>query len=298
MDKIDNQKMETPMSKERISILKFVNENTSALTMATVVLAPIISIFITLLLYSYYHGYYSYFMLSDIWIDLNNRSNNYNLIFTILISLAALVLNVIPTMLAKFKKKDSLFISIIVGVIIFFIIFAIFYIGFKMLHFKIIILSSIIVWVVLYGIGLFYVLLDCFCNMIIKKTNKFKERNNSNTNNQSKQNINYEKSKSIYYSLITATIALVIAIASVLMVVICYSTGKSFANAQTEFKLIESDHNYSVVLNESSEVFVISRADWNKETNQIIIYANEQTIIDKKDVDYKIIDFNDVDVKK
>ena len=83
-----------------------------------------------------------------------------------------------------------------------------------------------------------------------------------------------------------------------MIVVVCYFTGQSFAKAQTEFKLIESDHNYSVVLNESSEVFVISRADWNEETNKIIIYANEQTIIDKKDVDYKIIEFNGVDVKK
>ena len=157
MEKTDNQKMETFMSKERISILKFVNENIPALTLATVVLAPIISIFITLLLYSYYHGYYSYFMLSDIWIDLNNRSNNYSLIFTILISLAALVLNVIPTMLAKFKISHSIRTSSIVGGIIFAVILVLLCLVYRCFTINIVI-QTLSAWFVLYGIGLFYFL--------------------------------------------------------------------------------------------------------------------------------------------
>lgn len=73
----------------------------------------------TLMVYSYYHGYYGYFKVSDIWLDLSNKSKIYNLIFMIFVSLSIMVLNVIPIILVKYKKGKGLVKSTLFGIVIF-----------------------------------------------------------------------------------------------------------------------------------------------------------------------------------
>lgn len=81
-------------------------------------------------------------------------------------------------------------------------------------------------------------------------------------------------------------------------VIICYFTGKNVADSEKEFKIIEYNGEYAAVLNESNDNFVVSEVDWDKNNNRLTIYVNEQTVIDNKDVKYKIIEFNDVNVHK
>lgn len=77
--------------------------------------------FLTLMVYSYYHGYYGYFKVSYIWLDLSNKSKIYNLIFMIFVSLAIMALNVIPILLGKYKKVKGLIIGAVIGIVVFYI---------------------------------------------------------------------------------------------------------------------------------------------------------------------------------
>ena len=276
MSKLENQDfLDLSKSKDKPTIMEYVGKNCSALSLMIVVITPIVSIFLTLMIYSYYHGYYGYFKVSDIWLDLSNKSNIYNLIFMVFVSLAIMVLNVIPIILVKYKKIKGLILSTLIGIGVFFIFGGLLFLSTN----KNILGQALTIWFVMYGIGL----IDSISNCIVEKIND--KRNKSS---KSKISRNME---------ITIGI-IVIAGCLIADVIICYFTGISVANSEKEFKIIEYNGGYAAVLNESNDNFVISEVDWDKDTNQLTIYANEQTVIDNNGVPYKIVDFLDVEVNK
>lgn len=274
MSKLENQDvLDLSKSKDKPTIMEYVGKNCGALSLMIAVIAPIVSIFLTLMIYSYYHGYYGYFKVSDIWLDLSNKSKIYNLIFMIFVSLAIMALNVIPILLSKYKKVKGLIIGAVIGIVVFFIFVGLLFLSTN----KNIFGQALTIWLVMYGIGL----IDSISNFIVEKIND--KRNKS--------------SKSKISRSIEITIGIiVIAICLIADVIICYFTGISVADSEKEFKIIEYNEGYAAVLNESNDNFVISEVDWDKDTNQLTIYANEQTVIDNKDVPYKIVEFSYVNV--
>lgn len=276
MSKLENQDvLDLSQSKNKPTLMDYVSKNCGALSLMIAVIAPIVSIFLTLMIYSYYHGYYSYFKVSDIWLDLSNKSKIYNIIFMVFVSLAIMVLNVIPIILGKYKKIKGLIISTVIVIAIFFIFFGLIFLSTN----KNILGQALTIWLVMYGIGLIYGISNCVVEKINDKRNK--------------------SSKSKISRSMEITIGIIV-IAGCLIadVIICYFTGISVANSEKEFKIIEYNGGYATVLNESNDNFVISEVDWDKDTNQLTIYANEQTVIDNKGVPYKIVEFVDVEVNK
>lgn len=276
MSKLENQDvLDLSKSKYKPTIMEYVGKNCGALSLMIAVIAPIVSIFLTLMIYSYYHGFYGYFKVSDIWLDLSNKSKIYNIIFMVFVSLAIMVLNVIPIIQVKYKKGKGLVKSAFGGIVIFFILVYLLHLSTN----KNILGQAFIIWLVMYGIGL----IDSISNLILEKVND--KRNKSS------------KSKISRSMEITIGI-IVIAICLIADVIICYFTGISVADSEKEFKIIEYNGGYAAVLNELNDNFVISEVDWDKDTNQLTIYANEQTVIDNKGVPYKIVEFMDVEVNK
>lgn len=131
----------------------------------------------------------------------------------------------------------------------------------------------------MYGIGL----VDSISNFIVEKINDKRNKSSKSKVSQSME--------------ITIGI-IVIAICLIADVIICYFTGISVADSEKEFKIIEYSDGYADILNKSNDNFVISEVDWDKDTNQLTIYADEQTVIDNKGVPYKIVEFMDVEVNK
>ncbi len=275
MSKLENHDVVDLSQPKKYTLMEYVGKNCGALSLMIAVITPIVSIFLTLMIYSYYHGYYGYFKVSDIWLDLSNKSNIYNLIFIIFVSLAIMVLNIIPIILVKYKKVKGLIISTVVGAVIFFIFWGLLFLSSN----KNILGQSFTIWLVIYGIGFIDSISNCIAEKINYKINK---------SSRSKMSRNME---------ITIGVT-VIAICLIATVVICFFTGKSVADSETEFKLIEYNGGYAAILNESNDNFVISEVDWDKDTNQLTIYAAEQTVIDNKGVPYQIVEFAYVKVNK
>lgn len=276
MSKLENQNvLDLSKSKDKPTIMEYVGKNCGALSLMIAVIAPIVSIFLTLMVYSYYHGYYGYFKVSDIWLDLSNKSKIYNIIFMVFVSLAIMVLNVIPIIQVKYKKGKGLVKSTLFGVGIFLILAYLLYLSTN----KNIFGQAFTIWLVMYGIGL----IDGISNFIVEKIN---DKRNKSSKNKISRNMEI-------------TIGIIVIICCLIAdVIICYFTGISVADSEKEFKIIEYNEGYAAVLNESNDNFVISEVDWDKDTNQLTIYANEQTVIDNKDVPYKIVEFSHVKVNK
>lgn len=276
MSKLENQDvLDLSKSKYKPTIMEYVGKNCGALSLMIAVIAPIVSIFLTLMIYSYYHGFYGYFKVSDIWLDLSNKSKIYNIIFMVFVSLAIMVLNVIPIIQVKYKKGKGLVKSAFGGIVIFFILVYLLHLSTN----KNILGQAFIIWLVMYGIGL----IDSISNLILEKVND--KRNKS--------------SKSKISRSMEITIGIIVIVGCLIAdVIICYFTGISVADSEKEFKIIEYNEGYAAVLNESNDNFVISEVDWDKDTNQLTIYADKQTVIDNKCIPYKIVEFSNVKVNK
>lgn len=108
----------------------------------------------------------------------------------------------------------------------------------------------------MYGIGL----VDSISNFIVEKINDKRNKSSKSKVSQSME--------------ITIGI-IVIAICLIADVIICYFTGISVADSEKEFKIIEYSDGYADILNKSNDNFVISEVDWDKDTNQLTIYADE-----------------------
>lgn len=275
MNKLENRDVIDLSKLKKVTFIEYIGKNCGALSLVIAVITPIVSIYLTLMIYSYYHGYYGYFKVSDIWLDLSNKSNIYNLIFMIFVSLAIMVLNVIPIILVKYKKVKGLIISIVVGLFIILIWCTLLSLANGKFDTNVLI-QSISVWFVLYGVGL----IDSICSFCGNRGNKKSDTLKGKT----------EQNMAITIGII------IIAVCLIFDVVICFFTGKNVAGSKKEFKIIEYNGGYAAVLNESNDNFVISEVNWDKYTNQLTIYADEQTVIDNKDVTYKIIEFTDVEV--
>lgn len=155
--------LDLSQSKDKPTIMEYVGKNCGALSLMIAVIAPTVSIFLTLMIYSYYHGYYNYFKVSDVWLDLSNKSKIYNIIFMVFVSLAIMVLNVIPIILVKYTKIKGLIISLIIGAVIFSIFAFLLFLSAN----KNILLQALVMWLITYGIGFF----DGCSNLILEKIN-------------------------------------------------------------------------------------------------------------------------------
>lgn len=166
MNMLENRDVMDLSKLKKESFMEYVGKNCGALSLMIAVITSIVSIYLTLIVYSYYHSYYSYFKISDIWLDLNNK---YNLIFIFFVSLDIMVLNVIPIILVKSKKIKNLIISIGIGLLIILILIILLSWSNGKLDMNVL-LQSISIWFVLYGVGL----TDSICSFaaigkIIKK---------------------------------------------------------------------------------------------------------------------------------
>lgn len=278
MNMLENRDVMDLSKLKKESFMEYVGKNCGALSLMIAVITPIVSIYLTLMVYSYYHGYYSYFKISDIWLDLNNKSNIYNLVFIVFVSLAIMALNVIPIILVKSKKIKNLIISIGIGLLIILILIILLSWPNGKLDMNVL-LQSFSIWFVLYGVGL----TDSICSFCGNRRNNKKS---DTLKGKTKRNT-------------AITIGIIVIVGCLIAdVIICYFTGISVANSEKEFKIIEYNDGYAAILNESNDNFVISEVDWDKDTNQLTIYADEQTVIDNKNVIYQIIEFVDVRVNK
>lgn len=254
------------------TIMQYIHENCAALTLIIAVITPIVSVLLTLMLYSYYHGYYGYFLLSDIWIDLSNKNNVYYIIFMIFISLAIMILNVIPIIAIKFKGLKGLIFSIVVGLIIYAFGFGIFFLAKTDGN---IVWQSLSVWLIMYGIGM----IDGIYNYIKKLIINHKSKSSK---------ISDDMSISIGITIIIICI--------IIEVIICYFVGIDMAKNKSEFKALYYNNEYMVVLHESQESFVIAKSELSNDEKHIIIYANEQVIIDNSEIEYMITNFDNVSI--
>lgn len=166
MNMLENRDVMDLSKLKKESFMEYVGKNCGALSLMIAVITPIVSIYLTLIVYSYYHSYYSYFKISDIWLDLNNK---YNLIFIVFVSLDIMVLNVIPIILVKSKKIKNLIISIGIGLLIILILIILLSWSNGKLDMNVL-LQSISIWFVLYGVGL----TDSICSFCSNRKNNKK----------------------------------------------------------------------------------------------------------------------------
>lgn len=257
--------------KNKSTLIDYLNKNSNAVTIMLAVLTPVFGAFLTFMLYCYYHGYYVCFSLSEVWLDLSSSNNIFYPIFMVFVSLLLLIFNAIPIILTKYVKFGKI-ISLFIGVLFYVVLFGLIK-STAPNKTEIIIGQALIIWVVIYGIGLIDGIVNV-CYDLVVKPGEVRIKNQGLMN----------------------SIAVVIIIASLIIeVFLCYFTGYSVAQNQTEFKIIEYNGEKSVVLYESSDKFVLARAtiiENDDDTKYLTIHTSEQIIIDNTELNYNIIQFN------
>lgn len=270
-------KFETLVDKNKKvkDFIKYVNEHSGAFAIFVTIGASIIGALLAFVLYSYYHGYFSYFSISEVWLDLSQTSLIYYPVFLIFVSLFIMTLNVIPILLS-YCCKNWVSKSIIIGVFIFVILVII--VGcvltrgnFNLIQLQLvpILVLSGAFWIVLYGIGLFEIL------MHVKMLN-----------NKSRKKGSKKARDLIGWFFIAVSVAI--------LVFAFYELGEESAKCVKNFKVIESYNGSKVVvLYETKDMYIVS-TDVEYDFKKGEIYINEtcQSVISKNDINYEIKEFN------
>lgn len=277
-------------SNDKTSLIENLNNNHGAYTLLFAIFAPVMSIILTLMLYSYYHGYYSFFHVSDVRVDIGNKSSIYSLVFMLFCSLAFLVLNVIPIIAMKYKKGKGLVFSCIFGFVLYIITAVVLYF-FNGQVIGNVPAISLCAWIISYGMGFAYGVSDFIIEWRY-------ERKNKKLSKQGKENRNIDNQNKTDTKMITTIMVIFVVVCVIFETIACYSVGKSIADDQTVFKILAYNGEPMAVLCESDETFVISKVDIDTDKNTATIFADEQIIINNNDIQYEIINFDDVQIEK
>lgn len=269
-------------------ISDYIEKNNNLLTILVI---PVIGILASIMLYSYYHGMYSYFKISEIWLDMSSDHSKFYPVFMISIALFILAFNMIPFLVIKYKKpkeytinnkpkclpkllfkkkeKLSLFGGVFHGIlwatIIYLLLFCIFYITYQNILQGLIL--ALPVWLMFYGIG--------FIEGLMSYRNK---------KHKTEEQEEYDKEARERDLTIGITI---IVVAIILEFFCCYGAGYSTAQNKKEFKIID---NSTVILYETQDKFIVAEAEID-EKNNILNIQPKQTIIENTDVTYEIKTF-------
>ena len=263
-------------NKSKNTFIDYMNKNSNFITIMLAILTSVFGASITFMLYSYYHGYFDYFSISEVWLDLSNTNNIFYPVFMIVVGLAFLIFNAIPIILIKYVPKKGWLISFVLGILSFGILFGI--IKYVTLNSNDVVLyQSFTIWFAIYGIGLIIGFMDIGSDYLINKgVFLIKERKLAN---------------------VIGTVIIIISL--IMEVFLCYITGYSVAQNQTEFKITEYNGEKSVVLYESSDKFVLARAtiiENDDDIKYLTIHTSEQIIIDNTELNYNIIQFNTIQI--
>lgn len=276
MYNLENNAEDLSKYKKEFSILEYLKENCAALTLITAVLAPIISVFLTLMLYSYYHGYYKYFSLSEVWLDLTGSVQLFYPLFMVFVSLLIMIFNLAPILFVKYKGRSGLIFDIVSGILALGIWIVIFILTYECITF-IVAVQILTCWLVTYGLG-------CIDGIAIYIKEKKKYRS-----------LKSIKSKNL--NQFTTVNGIVFAILIVAEIFLCYLTGLNIAKSKKEFKVLDYKGKKMAVLLETDDSFVISEIKEVNGEKSIKICTNEQVIIDNDNIVYKFIKFDEVVIK-
>ena len=258
--------------KSKNTFIDYMNKNSNAITIMLAVLTPVFGALITFMLYSYYHGYFDYFSISEVWLDLSNTNNIFYPVFMIVVGLAFLIFNAIPIILIKYVPKKGWLISLALGILSFGILFTIIK-SVTLNSNDVILYQSFTIWFAIYGIGLIIGFMDIGSDYLINKgVLLIKERKLAN-----------------------AIGTVIIIISLIAEVLICYSTGNITAQSKKIFKIVEYNKKCNVVLYETSDKFILAKATISINDDgakYLTIHTSEQIIIDNTELNYNIIQFN------
>ncbi len=260
------------LKKNKITLIDYLNKNSNAITIMLAILTPVFGALITFMLYSYYHGYFDYFSISEVWLDLSHTNSIFYPIFMIVVGLAVLIFNVVPIILIKYAATGGRWISIILGIAFFGLLFLIIKLSTSN-SIGMILSQAFVIWFAIYGIGFIIGITDVCSDYIV---------------NRGVLLIKNQK-------LANAIGVLIIIISLMMEIFGCYFTGYGVAESQTRFKIVEYNGQKNVVLYESSDKFVLAKVTFlenDDEANYATIHISEQIIIENTKLNYSIIEFN------
>ena len=258
--------------KNKSTLIDYMNKNSNAITIMLAVLTPVFGALITFMLYSYYHGYFDYFSISEIWLDLNNTNSIFYPIFMIVAGLAVLIFNAVPIIFIKYGATGGRVISIILGIVCFVLLFVIIKLSTSN-SIGAMLFQAFVIWFVIYGMGLIIGIIDVCSDYIVNKGVLL-----------------IKKQK-----LANAIGVFIIVISLIIEIFACYSMGYNVANNQTEFKIVEYNGQKSIVLYESADKFVLAKVTFPENddgTKYLTIHTSEQIIVDNTELNYSIIQFS------